>query len=518
MNPRSLTLIGVATVAALVISALVPGAAVAAGDEPSKRNEAGTAEKKDDDKEPAKETKSVTEGEVTILGQKIAYTATAGTLPLTKAHGEPRASMFYVAYTRKDGAEVAKRPIMFCFNGGPGSSAVWLHLGAFGPRRVVIPDSGIATPPPPYQLVPNEFSVLDAADLVFIDPVSTGFSRAEKGEDAKQFHGYREDIDSVGDFIRRYVSKTGRWASPKFIGGESYGGLRAAGLAGHLQDRYGMYLSGVVVVSGVIDFKTLGPDAGNDLPFILYLPAMTAVSHYHKKLPPDLQQGDVLATLNASESFARGEYAGMLLRGNSLTREELERTASAMSRFTGLPAEYLVRERLRVGPGEFRRKLLEAENKLLGRFDARLTADASSDDDPSYSNVYGPYATSFNAYVRGELKFESELPYEILTRDVQPWSYASFTNRYVNASADLADALTNNPSLRVFVACGYHDLATPAAAIEFTMRHLPMDPARSGAIRFGYYAGGHMMYTNIDSLKMLSADVRAFILEPPQGR
>jgi carboxypeptidase C (cathepsin A) len=495
----------------------VPRAAMG-GDEAAKPNDAKASEKKDEDKELPKETKSVTEGEVTILGQKISYTATAGTLPLTKAHGEPRASMFYVAYTRKDGADTAKRPIMFCFNGGPGSSAVWLHLGAFGPRRVVIPDSGIATPPPPYQLVPNEFSVLDAADLVFIDPVSTGFSRAEKGEDAKQFHGYREDIESVGDFIRRYISKNGRWASPKFIGGESYGGLRAAGLAGHLQDRYGMYLSGIVVVSGVIDFKTLGPDAGNDLPFIVYLPAMTAISHYHKKLPPDLQQGDVLAAVTASESFARGEFASMLLRGNGLTREELEKTAATMARFTGLPADYIARERLRIGPGEYRRKLLEPENKLLGRFDARLTTDASSDDDPSYSNVYGPYATSFNAYVRDELKFDSDLPYEILTRDVQPWSYASFTNRYVNASSDLADALTNNPSLRVFVACGYHDLATPGSAIEFTMRHLPMDPSRSNAIRFGHYAGGHMMYTNVDSLKMLNADVRAFIVAPGQNR
>jgi carboxypeptidase C (cathepsin A) len=467
------------------------------------------SEKKNDEKE-AKETKSVTEGEVTIGGQKVSYTATAGTLPLTKPYGEPRASMFYVAYARKDTGEPAKRPIMFCFNGGPGSSSVWLHLGAFGPRRVVIPDAGTGTPAPPYQLVPNEYSLLDVADLVFIDPVSTGFSRPEKGEDAKQFHGYQEDLESVGDFIRRYVSKNGRWASPKYLAGESYGGLRAAGLAGHLQGRYGMYLAGIVIVSGVVDFKTLGSDAGNDLPNILYLPTMTAVAHYHKKLAADLE-GDLAAALKASEQFALGGYAAVLLRGNTLAKNELDQTAAELSRLTGLPADYWVRQRLRVGPGEFRRKLLEAENKVVGRYDARVVVDASSDEDPSYANVYGAFATTLNAYVRGDLKYESELPYEVLTRDVQPWSYASFTNRYVNGSPALAGALTNNPGLRVFVACGRHDMATPALAIRYTMDHLSMDPARAGGIVYGFYDGGHMMYTNVESLKKLSSDVRAMV-------
>ncbi|MGI8605498.1 MAG: S10 family peptidase [Verrucomicrobiales bacterium] len=477
----------------------------ALGEEPKE----SSAEKKEKEKEP-KETKTVTEAEVSVGGQKIAYTATAGTLPLTKAYGEPRASVFYVAYVRKDGGDLGKRPITFCFNGGPGSSAVWLHLGAFGPRRVAIPNGGTSPPAPPYQLVPNEFSVLDASDLVFIDPVSTGFSRVEKGEDAKQFHGYREDLESVGDFIRRFVSKNGRWASPKFLAGESYGGLRAAGLAGHLQERYGMYLNGIAIVSGVVDFKTLASDAGNDLPYILYLPSMTAVAHFHKKLPGELQE-DLVAATKESEAFAMGDYAAALLRGNALAKTDLDKTAARLARLTGLSADYWVRQRLRVDIGSFRNKLLEAENRVVGRFDARITVDATSNDDPSYSLVYGAYATLLNAYVRGDLKFESDLPYEILTRDVQPWSYASFTNRYVNASSPLADALTDNPNLRVFVACGHHDLATPPFAIRFTIDHLPFEPARSSAVSYGFYDGGHMMYTNLESLKKLSADMRAFI-------
>lgn len=492
----------------LLIRALLPLSLLVAL--PLAAEEKKPADKPEKEKEPPKETRSTTEGEVTLNGQKLTYTATAGTLPVKKEEGEAKASVFYIAYSRKDG-DAARRPITFCFNGGPGSSSVWLHLGAFGPRRVVIPEAGIATPQPPYQLVPNEHSLLDVTDLVFIDPVSTGFSRAGKREDARQFHGYEEDIDSVGEFIHAYISRHGRWSSPKYVAGESYGGLRAAGLAGHLQERYGMYLNGVIIVSGVIDFKTLGADPGNDLPYILFLPAMTAAAHYHQKLPADLQSGEVAAAVQASETFARGDYAAALLKGNTLTDAERETIAQELSRLTGLPADYWSRERLRVSATQFRRKLLEAENQVVGRFDARLKVHATSDEDPSYSNVYGPYATTLNSYVRGELKYESELPYEILTRDVHPWSYASFTNRYVSSAAALAQAMMSNPSLRVFVACGYHDLATPPAAIEFTMDHLPIDPARTGNIVFDYYPGGHMMYTNVDSLRELSADVRAFI-------
>ena len=458
-----------------------------------------------------KETRSVTDGEVTIGGQKVAYTATAGTLPLTKADGEKRASVFYIAYERKNAGDAARRPVMFCFNGGPGSSSVWLHLGAFGPKRVVMTPTGVESPAPPFQLTANEHSLLDVTDLVFIDPVSTGFSRATKLDEARQFHGYSEDLDSVGEFIFRYVSRSNRWQSPKFVAGESYGGLRAAGLAGHLQDRYGMYLNGIAIVSGVVDFKTISPDAGNDVPFLAYLPTLTATAHYHKKLPPDLQQGDVRTAVQLATAFAQGEYATALLQGHGLPADKMKEVAAQLARLTGVPAEVWVRERLRLNPGQFRRKLLESENKVIGRFDGRVTADASSDEDPSYANVYGAFATQLNAYVRGELKYESDLPYEILTRDVQPWNYSGFTGRYVSSSDALGQALTNNPSLRVFVACGHYDLATPAGGIEHTVNHLATDPARLAGVTFGYYEGGHMMYSNLDSLARLNTDLRSFL-------
>lgn len=475
------------------------------------KSEAKAGEKKEvADAKEEKETKSVTEGEVSVGGQKIAYTATAGTLPLTKADGEKRASVFFIAYEKK-GSEAAKRPITFCFNGGPGSSSVWLHLGAFGPKRVALPSTGVEWPKPPFSLVANEYSLLDATDLVFVDPVSTGFSRAEKPDEAKQFHGYTEDLESVGEFIQRYVSRNNRWASPKFLAGESYGGLRAAGLAGHLQDRFGMYLNGIAIVSGVVDFKTLSADAGNDVSYITFLSSMAATAHYHKKLAADLLQKDVRAVMQEAAEFAQGEYAAALLRGHALPAGKPEEIAQKLSRYTGLPADFWARERLRISPGQFRRKLLEAENKVAGRFDARAVIDGSSNDDPSYANVYGAFATTLNAYLRGDLKYESDLAYEILTRDVHPWSYAGFAGRYVSSADALGDAMTSNPDLRVFVACGHYDLATPGGGIEHTINHLPADPARLSNVTYGYYEGGHMMYSNTDSLIRLNADLRAWL-------
>lgn len=489
--------------ALLIVSIVSEPRALAAEEDKNK-----PAEK---DEKNDKETKSVTEGEVVIAGQKINYTATAGTLPLTRVDGEKRASVFYISYEKKNAGDGGQRPVTFCFNGGPGSSSVWLHLGAFGPRRVVLPPGGVDAPVPPYEMAANEYSLLDVTDLVFIDPVSTGFSRAAKPDEARQFHGYTEDLEAVGEFIRRYVSVNNRWGSPKFLAGESYGGLRAAGLAGHLQERYGMYLNGIAIVSGVIDFKTLSADPGNDVPHTGYLSAMAATAHFHQKLPPDLQQADVRKVVQLASDYAQGEYAAALFRGYALPAEKVAEVAAQLSRLTGLPAELWVRERLRVGPNTFRQKLLEKENKVVGRFDARATADASSNEDPSYTNIYGAYATLLNAYVRGELKYESDLAYEVLTRDVQPWSYAGFAGRYVSSAPALAEAMTNNPSLRVFVACGHYDLATPAGGIEYTLNHLPVDPARRTNLSIASYEGGHMMYSTLESLARLNADLRAFM-------
>jgi carboxypeptidase C (cathepsin A) len=485
----------------------------------------------------AKDKPSVTRHAITINGKRLNYTATAGTIPLSKPTGEPRANVFYVAYTLNDKtagtpaapapagdgansnaapppkkpAAANTRPVTFCFNGGPGSSAVWLHLGAFGPRRVEMSQDGIAPVKPPFQLVDNAHTLLESTDLVFIDPVSTGYSRAEKGEDAKQFHGYMEDVESVGDFIRLYVSRNLRWQSPKFIMGESYGGIRCAGLSSHLQSRYGMYLNGVIIVSGVLDFQTLTPDSVNDVPYVLYLPSFTATAYYHKKLGADRMK-DFAATLQAADAFAQGRYATALLKGGALSAQEKDAIAAEVSSFTSLPKDYVLRQNLRIGPGEFFGKLLENERKAIGRFDARVTGDPDVGD-PSYHVVYGAYASTFNAYVRRELNVENDQPYEILSRQVQPWNYQPFTNRYVNVAESLGGAMKANPALKLFVASGYYDLATPSAAIRYSIDHLDLGENLRANVRYGHYEGGHMMYTNVPELEKLSRDISQFIRE-----
>ncbi len=488
-----------------------------------KKPEEKSGDKPTEQRKPdeGKEKNSVTKHTLKWSGKKLDYTATAGTLTLQKAGGEPRANVFYVAYTAGDhqGGKKGKaklpadspnpRPITFCFNGGPGSSAVWLHLGAFGPRRVVLPDGGTSAPKPPFQLTDNEFTLLESTDLVFIDPVSTGYSRPEKGEDPKQFHGYNEDVQSVGDFIRLYVSRQQRWQSPKFLMGESYGAIRAAGLAEHLQDRYGMYLNGVIIVSGLFDFQTLQASPTNDLPYIVYLPSMTAVAFYHKKLAPELQK-DFAAAVKAADEFAHGPYAGALLKGAGLTDAERQAVAGMLSRFTSLPADWILRENLRISSGQFFRKLLENEKRVIGRFDGRVVGDPEVGD-PSYSVVFGAFSSTFNAYVRGELGFENDQPYEILTGQVHPWNYQPFTNRYVSVTDALTGAIKANPALKVYVACGHYDLATPFAGIRYSVNHLELEESLRHNFHFGFYEGGHMMYTNLPELQKLQRELTEFI-------
>jgi carboxypeptidase C (cathepsin A) len=480
-------------------------------EEIEKKDKPATEEKK----EPKEEKSGISAHEIEISGEPIGYEAKAGHLILKKADGSPRAKVFYTAYRLKtvNGAApegLAKRPVCFCFNGGPGSSAIWLHMGAFGPKRVDLPADGVTPAQPPFKLTPNAHSLLDAADLVFIDPVSTGYSRAEKLEESKQFHGIQEDIESVGDFIRRYVHEQNLWDNPKFLMGESYGGIRAAGLASHLQTRFGLWLNGLIIVSGVLDFQTLLTSGTNDLPYICFLPSMASVAHYHKKLSPE-RQADFQKTFREAEEFAHGTYATALLKG-ALPEEERQSLASQISSLIGLPADYILRSNLRVSPSRFYGKLLEAENKQIGRFDARVIGEAGAGD-PSYSLVYGPYASTFYEYVRSELNYDSEQPYEILTGAVQPWNYSGFTNSYVSVAEDLGDALKQNPALRVYIACGYHDLATPMHAIKHSINHLEISPKLRSQVRYGYFEGGHMMYTTVSQLEALSKEVRGFLRE-----
>jgi carboxypeptidase C (cathepsin A) len=471
-----------------------------------------------DDASKTKETITHTKHSITVDGKKIDYEATAATMILKDEEGKPQASIFYISYI-KSGDENARRPITFCFNGGPGSSSVWLHMGAFGPRRVAFTDEGQQLPPP-VSLVENEGTLLDLTDLVFIDPVSTGFSRAADEKNAKQFHGVQEDLRSVGEFIRLYTTRNSRWGSPKYLAGESYGTTRAANLANHMQSKHGMRLNGIILVSAVLNFGTIRFDEGNDLPYPLFFPSYAATAWYHKKLESSLQ-GDLKKTLAEAETFASGEYLQALQKGLELSVSERKSIAAKVARLTGLSEEYVLRNDLRVEGQRFMRELLRDRSQTVGRYDSRYTGKDSTDAgerpeyDPSYSAVQGTFTEGLNLYLHRQLKYESDLPYEILTGRVQPWNYGSATNRYLNVAPALRSALTANPDLRVMVANGYYDLATPYAATQYTFNHLGSDRKMLDRVTMTYYEAGHMMYLHKPSLVKLKKDVTAFLAAKP---
>lgn len=404
--------------------------------------------------------------------------------------------------------EDRQRPVTFAFNGGPGSSSVWLHLGMLGPKRVVFPED--ASPlAPPYHYEDNPLSLLDVTDLVFIDPVSTGFSRPAGEEPKSQFHGYQEDVSSVAQFIHDWTSQYGRWESPKFLLGESYGGIRAAGLAGYLQSRYNFELNGVVVISGAINFQTLRFGDGNDLPYICFLPTYAATAWYHHALDDSLLELPVEAVVARAEKLAVGLYADVLLEGASAREAKVNRVVDEMSLVTGLSPDFLRRSRLRVSMSSFGKELLRTRGKTIGRFDSRYLgidhdqAGSRTEYDPSGAAIFGPFTAAMNQYLREELKYEQPRVYEILTGNVQPWNYDSFTGRYVDATESLREAMTANSHLKVYVACGYYDLATPHFAMEYTLNHLDLDGSLRGNVTTDYYEGGHMMYIHEPSMVRL---------------
>jgi len=450
---------------------------------------------------------------VAIAGQQVTYIAETGMLPILAPTGSVRASVFYVAYTRADETNKAVRPVTFCFNGGPGSSSVWLHLGAFGPRRVKMNADG-TLPPPPFGLTDNEYSILDGSDLVFIDPVATGFSRPAKDQKSDEFFGNSADLDSVGEFIRLWTTRHDRWLSPKYLCGESYGVFRAAGLAGHLSSRYGMYLNGLILVSGVLDFATIYDNPGNDVPYPLYLPAYTAAAHFHKKLPADLQ-ADLPKALAEARAFAKGEYAAALQRGSSLSADEHKKIAAELARLTGLKPAVIEDNHLRIDEGVFRRQLLHDEGLILGAYDARITgrdddpASPNPDFDPADAAVMGPFSAAMNSYVRGELKFEDDLPYELLA-GVQPWNYGS-RNTYASAGDQLASIMNQNPYMRILVIGGRCDLVCPIDTVHYALDHMQIDPAYRTNITYAEFDAGHMMYINLPDLKKLHQTVEDFL-------
>ena len=457
---------------------------------------------------------------VVIAGESVTYTAETGMLPVLKPDGTSRASIFYVAYTRQEKAEsgnqkmeTARRPVTFCFNGGPGSASVWLHLGALGPRRAKLNADG-SLPPPPFALVDNEYSVLNASDLVFIDPVATGFSRPVKDQKPEDFFGETGDVDSIGEFIRLWTTRHDRWLSPKFLCGESYGVFRAAGLAEHLRGRYGMYLNGLVLVSGVLDFATISGGTGNDLPYPLILPAYTAAAFYHKKLPPDLQ-ADLDKALAESRRFARGEYSAALLQGASLPADDRKKITVELSRLTGLTSQVIEDSQWRIDPGVFRKQLLHNEGLILGAYDARLTG--REDDamtpwagfDPSSAAVMGPFAAAMNSYVRSELKFEDDLPYEILT-PMPNWNYTALHSA-PNTSDRLASVMNQNPYLKLLVCGGRCDLVCPIDTMRHSLEHMPLADAYRTNVMYAEFDAGHMMYINQPDLQKLQAEIGKFV-------
>jgi carboxypeptidase C (cathepsin A) len=508
--PLALALVGLATPPLLAQRRPGPTPTPATTTDEGKAAELPRAPRTDE-KPPKDEKLSVTHHEIRIDGKPLRYTATAGYMPMKDETGKLKANIFFVAYTKEGGG--ARRPITFTFNGGPGSSSVWLHLGAVGPRRVLMSDDGHPLPPP-YRLVDNEYSWLPFTDLVFIDPVTTGYSRPAPGEKPEQFHGLEEDAQSVGEFIRIFTTRYARWSSPKFLAGESYGTTRAARLSGYLQDSYGMYLNGIVLISSILNFETTDFQPGNDLPYVLFLPSYTATAWYHKKLAADLQ-ADLKKALAESEQFASGEYTLALMKGARIPETEKRSVAAKLSRLTGLAPALVESNDLRISLAVFNRELLRAEKRRVGRLDGRFAGierggATGMDSDPSYAAIYGPYSGTLNDYVRTELKYENDLPYEILTGRVRPWNYGTAQNRYVNVGETLRGAISQNESLKVFVAAGYYDFATPYYAAEYTMSHLGLDPSVAKNISIQHYESGHMVYIHKPSLVKLTSDVAAF--------
>jgi carboxypeptidase C (cathepsin A) len=463
----------------------------------------------------------VTSSHTLKIGKRtLNYTATTGRIVLRKeiiTDGkfdgyQAKAEVFLTAYTLDD-ADATTRPVTFAFNGGPGSSSVWLHLGLMGPRRVVSGDVGDLAPPP-YGLADNAETLLTHSDLVFIDPVSTGYSRTVKGEKPGDYHGFQSDIESVGEVIRLWTARNGRWLSPKFVAGESYGTTRAGGLAHHLQNRYGMYLNGLMLISAVLDFATLDFTEGNDLPYSLFLPTYAAIGHYHGLL------GDrpFPEVLSEAEEFAERDYPWALARGDRLSTSERAETVSRLAALTGLSEDYVDRVDLRVEHVRFFTELLRHKRLVVGRLDSRFTGWAPDygrehmDDDPSSSAVMGAYTAAMNHYLRSELDYPNDLPYEVLSLNVNSeWSFKEFENAHVTVADKLAAAMRANRHLKVHVAFGYLDGATPYYASEHVLAHLNIPEELRDNISRAYYPAGHMMYVHEPSRVQQSRDLAEFI-------
>ena len=468
-------------------------------------------------KEEAEEKPVVTHHEIHFQGKLLKYTATAGTLPIKSAQGETRAHMFFVAYTLDQPSSQRRRPLTFAFNGGPGSASVWLHLGAIGPRRVRLEPNG-SMPRPPFELEDNNYTWLDQTDLVFVDPVDTGYSRPTKSEYAQSFLSVRGDIESVGEFIRLYLTRYERWTSPLFLAGESYGTTRAAGLSNYLLE-HGMALNGIVLISTVLNFETLEFTPGNDLPYALYLPSYTATAWFHKKLPSDLEGRELEQILPEVEQWARSDYLAALEKGDRLAPAERQSVVEHLERYTGLLRAYIEHSNLRINAFNFEAELLRGQNRMLGRLDSRFEGtDASGvsampDYDPLITEERPPFTSVFNDYVRSELSYKSDLPYYILGAEgvFDKWNWGPGGQGFPNVEPDLRSAFVKNPYMKLYVASGYYDLGTPFIATEYTLDHMGLDAKLRANITTAQFRTGHMIYIDAAALAKLRQDIARFI-------
>ena len=457
-----------------------------------------------------------THHQVMVAGKLLRYTATAGRLPIKRGDGKIEAEMFFIAYS-VDGQDASKRPLTFAFNGGPGSATIWLHMGALGPKRVALTADGLL-PAAPYRVEDNPYTLLDKSDLVMVDAIGTGFSRAENMDTSKKFWGVKGDIEGFSEFIRMYLSRYERWSSPLFLLGESYGTTRAAGISGHLSE-LGINFNGITLLSMVLNFQTLEDTRTNDEPYIYLIPSYTMIAGYHHKLPSDLLQ-DVNKARQEAEQWAVGEYAQALAKGDAMTAAERDKVVTDMARYTGLTKEVIDQANLRIDVPKFTHYLLLDQKVRVGRLDGRYTGpdpDGLLDTrfyDPTEANIMAPYNTVFNNYVRTELGYKTDMPYYVFAQQQgfeDRWDWGSAGEGFPDTASALRRAVVKNPYLKVLVMEGYYDLACPYFAANYTVDHLNLPEKYRAQISYATYESGHMVYLHQASLKKMKSDEAGFI-------